>query len=288
MANRVPLIAGNWKMNLDHQQAIALVQKLSWTLNDADHDYKTTEVVVFPPFTDIRSVQTLIDADKLELGLGAQDLSKFDSGAYTGEISGAFLSKLDVKYVLVGHSERRTYHNETDEVIQAKTAAAFRHGLVPVICVGETLEELENEGAAAVPIRQTLAALAGHETLGEFVIAYEPVWAIGTGKVATPEEAASVAGKIREAIAQQHGAKGPGDHDQQARRLQQGSHMAAIGPLRGEDRADRNDEADQAAPVHACSFSVARRRAMAWLCSWHTRDADTPSTAPISARFICS
>jgi len=137
MTNRVPLIAGNWKMNLDHQQAIALVQKLAWSLKDAAHNYNETEVVVFPPFTDLRSVQTLIDAEKFELGLGAQDLSKFDNGAYTGEISGAFLSKLDVKYVLVGHSERRTYHNEDDTTIQAKTAAAFRHGLVPVICVGE-------------------------------------------------------------------------------------------------------------------------------------------------------
>jgi triosephosphate isomerase len=205
MANRVPLIAGNWKMNLDHQQAIALVQKLSWTLKDAAHDYQTTEVVVFPPFTDIRSVQTLMDADNLDLGLGAQDLSKFDSGAYTGEVSGAFLSKLDVKYVLVGHSERRQYHSEGDDVIQAKTAAAFRHGLVPVICVGETLEELEAEGPSAVPVRQTLAALAGHENIGEFVIAYEPVWAIGTGKVATAEEAAAVCGKIREALAAEFG-----------------------------------------------------------------------------------
>lgn len=205
MTERVPLIAGNWKMNLDHQQAIALVQKLSWTLRDAAHDYTKCEVVVFPPFTDIRSVQTLMDADKLELGLGAQDLSKFDSGAYTGEVSGAFLKKLDVKYVLVGHSERRQYHGETDETIQAKTASSFRHGIVPIICVGETLEELETEGQSAVPVRQTIAALAGHEKLGDFVIAYEPVWAIGTGKVATPEEAAMVCGKIREAIAAEHG-----------------------------------------------------------------------------------
>jgi triosephosphate isomerase len=201
MNTRVPLIAGNWKMNLDHQQAIALVQKLAWTLRDASHDYKTCEVAVFPPFTDLRTVQTLLDADKLELALGAQDLSKFDSGAYTGEISGAFLAKLDVKYVLIGHSERRQYHGETDEVVQAKTAAAFKHKLVPIICVGETLEELETEGASAVPVRQTLAALAGHKELGEFVIAYEPVWAIGTGKVATSEEAANVCAKIREAIA---------------------------------------------------------------------------------------
>jgi len=205
MTNRVPFIAGNWKMNLDHQQAIALVQKLAWSLKDAGHDYKDAEVAVFPPFTDIRPVQLLLDAEKFEIELGAQDLSKFDSGAYTGEISGAFLSKLDVKYVLVGHSERRTYHNEDDSVIQAKTAAAFRHGLVPVICVGETLEELETQGAAAVPVKQTLAALAGHDKLGEFVIAYEPVWAIGTGKVATPEEAASVCGKIRDAIEAEFG-----------------------------------------------------------------------------------
>ena len=207
MTNRVPLITGNWKMNLDHQQALALVQKLAWALKDAGHNYAEAEVAVFSPFTDLRSVQTLIDADKFEIGLGAQDLSKFDSGAYTGEISGAFLKKLDVKYVLIGHSERRQYHNETDADIQAKTAAAFRHGIVPVICVGETLEELETEGQSAVPIRQTLAALAGHDKLGDFVIAYEPVWAIGTGKVATAEEAASVAGKIREAIASAHGAE---------------------------------------------------------------------------------
>jgi len=207
MTKRVALITGNWKMNLDHQQALALVQKLAWSLKDAGHSYAEAEVAVFPPFTDLRSVQTLIDADKFEIGLGAQDLSKFDSGAYTGEISGAFLKKLDVKYVLIGHSERRQYHNETNDDIQAKTAAAFRHGLVPVICVGETLEELETQGQSAVPVAQTLAALAGHDQLGEFVIAYEPVWAIGTGKVATPEEAASVAGKIREAIAGAHGAE---------------------------------------------------------------------------------
>jgi triosephosphate isomerase len=207
MTSRVPLITGNWKMNLDHQQALALVQKLAWALKDAGHNYAEAEVAVFPPFTDLRSVQTLIDADKFEIGLGAQDLSKFDSGAYTGEVSGAFLKKLAVKYVLVGHSERRQYHNETDADIQAKAAAAFRHGIVPVICVGETLEELESEGQSAVPIRQVLAALADHAKLGEFVIAYEPVWAIGTGKVATAEEAASVAGKIREAIAAAHGAE---------------------------------------------------------------------------------
>ena len=205
MTSRIPFIAGNWKMNLDHQQGIALVQKLAWTLKDASFDYGKAEVAVFPGFTSLRSIQTLIDADKFEIKLGAQDISAHDSGAFTGEVSGVALKKLDVQYVLIGHSERRQYHSEDDAVVQTKTSAAFRHGIVPVICVGETLEELESEGAAAVPVRQTLAALAGHEKLGDFIIAYEPVWAIGTGQVATPEQAASVCGKIRDAIRQEHG-----------------------------------------------------------------------------------
>ena len=205
MTSRLPFLAGNWKMNLDHQQGIALVQKLAWTLKDASFDYGKAEVAIFPGFTSLRSIQTLIDADQFDLKLGAQDLSAHDSGAFTGEISGIALKKLDVKYVLIGHSERRSLHNEQDALVQAKVAAAFRHGIVPVICVGETLEELETEGAAAVPVRQTLAALNGHESLGDFIIAYEPVWAIGTGQVATPEQAASVAGKIREAIREEHG-----------------------------------------------------------------------------------
>ena len=201
-AERIPFIAGNWKMNLDHQQAIALVQKLAWTLADANHDYSKTEVAVFPPFTDLRTVQTLIDAEKFEIQLGAQDLSQHDSGAYTGEISGAFLKKLDVRYVIIGHSERRSYHNETDEVVHAKVAAAFKHDLVPVICVGETLDELEQYGQSAVPVRQIKAALAEQSQVGEFIVAYEPVWAIGTGQVATPDQAAEVASAIRTAIAQ--------------------------------------------------------------------------------------
>jgi triosephosphate isomerase len=200
MSDRKPLIAGNWKMNLDHQQAIALVQKVAWTLKDVDHDYEKVEVAVFPPFTDLRTVQTLIDADKLQLKLGAQDISKHESGAYTGEVAGLFLKKLDVQYVLVGHSERRQFHNEDDELVRDKVAACFKNKLVPVICVGETLEELESEGAAAVPIRQLTNALEGHKEVGDFVVAYEPVWAIGTGKVATNEQAAEVAKKLRETI----------------------------------------------------------------------------------------
>ena len=138
VSTRVPLIAGNWKMNLDHLQAIATVQKLAWTLKDAKHEYGIggAEVAVFPPFTDLRSVQTLISADKLDLVFGAQDVSQYDSGAYTGEISGAFLKALDAKYVIIGHSERRQYHGETDELLGRKVAAALKHGLVPLLCVG--------------------------------------------------------------------------------------------------------------------------------------------------------
>lgn len=205
MISRVPFIAGNWKMNLDHQQAIALTQKLAWTLKDADFDYEKVEVAIFPGFTSLRSVQTLIDADQFELKLGAQDISAQNSGAFTGEVSGLALRKLNVHYVLVGHSERRQMHAESDELVRDKVAACFLNNLVPVICVGETLEELEREGAAAVPVRQVLAALSDHQALGEFIIAYEPVWAIGTGKVATPEQAANVASKIREAVRLQYG-----------------------------------------------------------------------------------
>ena len=129
--DRTPLIAGNWKMNMDHVQGITLLQKLAWTLSDARHDYSRVEVVVFPPFTDLRSTQTLVQGDKLKIGYGAQDLSPEDSGAYTGDISGQFLSKLGCSYVLVGHSERRSVHGESDELLNAKLKAAFRNGLTP-------------------------------------------------------------------------------------------------------------------------------------------------------------
>jgi triosephosphate isomerase (TIM) len=199
---RVPLIAGNWKMNLDHLQAIAFVQKLAWTLKDAGHDYATTEVALFPPFTDLRSVQTLIAADKYELVYGGQDVSQHDSGAYTGEVSGAFLAALDAKYALIGHSERRTYHGETDEIVAAKVTAALRHGLVPMICVGETAEDLEKHGPSAVPVAQLRTALAGIAADADIVVAYEPVWAIGSGQAATPEQAQQVAAALRALLAE--------------------------------------------------------------------------------------
>lgn len=205
MTDRTPLIAGNWKMNLDHLQAIALIQKVSWTLNEKGHDFKDVEVCVIPPFTALRSAQTLIDAEKFEVILGAQDISKFTSGAYTGEISGGMLAKLAVRYVLVGHSERRQYHQESDDLIREKVAACFANNLTPIICVGETLEQLEQQGQSAVPVAQTLAALEGRSSLKDFVIAYEPVWAIGTGQVATAEQADQVAGAIRTAIRDKYG-----------------------------------------------------------------------------------
>lgn len=200
VTQRVPLLAGNWKMNLDHLQSIAFVQKLAWSLKDANHDFASAEVAVFPPFTDLRSVQTLIAADKLPLKFGAQDVSAHDSGAYTGEISGAFLKALDCSYVIIGHSERRTLHNETDEVVASKVAAALKHSLVPVICVGETAEDLEKHGPSAVPVAQLRAALAGISGTPDIVVAYEPVWAIGSGQAATPEQAEQVAAQLRSVL----------------------------------------------------------------------------------------
>ncbi|SBS73956.1 triose-phosphate isomerase [uncultured Microbacterium sp.] len=204
--SRVPLIAGNWKMNLDHLQAVAFVQKLHWTLKEAKHENGSVEVAVFPPFTDIRTVQTLLDADKIPFALGGQDLSTKDSGAYTGEISGAFLKKLDCTYVIIGHSERREYHDETDEVVAAKVKAALTHGLVPVICVGETAADLEEFGASAVPVGQLEKALDGVSADADIVVAYEPVWAIGSGQAATPEQAQDVCAKLRQVIGAKLGA----------------------------------------------------------------------------------
>ena len=202
---RTPLIAGNWKMNLDHLQAVAFVQKVHWSLKDAKHEDGSVEVAIFPPYTDLRTVQTLLDADKIPFALGAQDLSAHDSGAYTGEISGAFLAKLQCAYVIIGHSERRQYHAETDEVVAAKVQAALRHSLVPVICVGETSEDLETFGASAVPVGQLEVALEGVAPGADIVVAYEPVWAIGSGQAATPDQAQDVCAKLRGVIAEKLG-----------------------------------------------------------------------------------
>ncbi len=201
-SSRLPLMAGNWKMNLNHLEAIATVQKLGFSLND--EDFAACEVAVLPPFTDIRSVQTLVDGDKLDIKYGAQDLSTADKGAYTGEISGAMLAKLGCTYVVVGHSERREMHAETDEVVSAKAQAAYKHGLVPIVCVGEGLEVRQAGNQVAHTLAQVDGSLAGitaaqAETV---VVAYEPVWAIGTGEVATPADAQEVCGAIRGRLAE--------------------------------------------------------------------------------------
>jgi len=198
---RKPLMAGNWKMNLNHLEAIALVQKLAFALTDQDFD--AVNVCVIPPFTDLRSIQTLIDGDGYRIAYGAQDLSIHDFGAFTGEISGAMLARLGCTYVLAGHSERRQYHGEGDDVVGAKVRAAFRHGIVPILCVGESLEIRRAGDQVAYTSAQVAAALDGlsPEQVGAMVVAYEPVWAIGTGEVATPADAQEVCAAIRQWVA---------------------------------------------------------------------------------------
>lgn len=200
--SRTPLMAGNWKMNVNHLEAIALVQKLAYMLND--DDYAALDVAVCTPFTDLRSVQTLIDADKYSIKYGAQDLSPHDKGAYTGDISGVMLAKLGCTFVIVGHSERRQYHGETDEVVNAKTVAALRNELTPIVCVGEGLDIRKAGEHVPYTLAQVDGALAGLTAaqVASLVIAYEPVWAIGTGEVATPEDAQEVCAAIRARVAE--------------------------------------------------------------------------------------
>ncbi|WP_030163116.1 MULTISPECIES: triose-phosphate isomerase [Actinomycetes] len=207
MANRKPLIAGNWKMNLNHLEAIGLVQKIAFALPAKYFD--KVDVTVIPPFTDIRSVQTVVDGDKLLLTYGAQDLSAHDSGAYTGEISGAFLAKLGCTFVVVGHSERRTMHAETDDVVLAKTKAALKYDLTPIVCVGEGLEVREAGDHVDYNIAQLKGSLAGlsADEISKVVIAYEPVWAIGTGRVASAADAQEVCAALRATLAELADAK---------------------------------------------------------------------------------
>jgi triosephosphate isomerase (TIM) len=202
---RRPLIAGNWKMNLTHLEAIGLVQKLAFTIPETVLD--TVEVVVLPPFTALRSVQTLVTGDKLDIGYGAQDLSVNDSGAYTGDVSGLMLAALACQYVTVGHSERRAIHGEDDATVAAKAQAALRHGLTPIVCVGEGLDIRKAGEHVAHCTGQLDASLDGltAEQIASLVIAYEPVWAIGTGEVATPEDAQEVCGALRARLAERFG-----------------------------------------------------------------------------------
>jgi triosephosphate isomerase (TIM) len=202
---RTPLIAGNWKMNLTHLEAIGLVQKLAWALPEKYYD--KVEVAVLPPFTHIRSIQTMIDGDGLLMVHGAQDLSPHDAGAYTGDVSGGMLAKLGCRYVIVGHSERREIHGEDDALVNSKVHAALRHGLVPILCVGEGLAVREAGEHVAHTTRQVRAALEGvaSQQAQGLVIAYEPVWAIGTGRVASAADAQEVCGAIRATVGEIYG-----------------------------------------------------------------------------------
>jgi triosephosphate isomerase (TIM) len=202
---RTPLIAGNWKMHGNHLEAIALVQKLAFTLNDKD--YQAAEVAVLPPFTALRSVQTLVAGDRLRIKYGAQDISQHDQGAYTGEVSGPMLAKLGCHYVLAGHSERRQYHREDDALVNAKVKAAFRAGIAPILCIGEELAVRRAGDHISHTLAQLDGALKGLDAgqVARLVVAYEPVWAIGTGEVAQPEDAQEAAAAIRERVSAIHG-----------------------------------------------------------------------------------
>jgi len=201
-AARRPLVAGNWKMNLNHLEAIALVQKVAFTLRDADYD--AGEVVVLPPFPALRSVQTLVDGDRLPMRYGAQDLSPYPSGAYTGDVAGSMLAKLGCSYVTVGHSERRQYHHESDELVNAKARAAYAVGIVPILCIGEGLDARRSGDHVQHVLSQLTAGLAGlpAESVATAVVAYEPVWAIGTGETATPADAQEVSAAVRAQLAE--------------------------------------------------------------------------------------
>lgn len=207
---RKPLMSGNWKMNHNHLDAIQVVQKLSYRLSSAD--YAAVDVSVHPPFTALRSIQTLLDADRIPIALGAQNCYWEDSGAYTGEISPTMLAKLNVSYVIVGHSERREIFHETDEDVRRKLDAVFKHGMTPIVCVGETEDEREAGSTESKVTGQVEAALTGlpAEQVERLVVAYEPIWAIGTGKTATPADAQETIGLIRKIVRSLHG-DGPAD-----------------------------------------------------------------------------
>ena len=204
---RYRLISGNWKMNLNHLEAISIVQKLYFELRDVDYAY--SEISIHPPATSLRSLQLLIESDKMRFALGAQNLYFEAKGAYTGEISASMLSKLDVRYVIVGHSERRKYFGETDEIVNKKVSATFGEAMTPIVCVGESMQEREDGKTDDVLSQQVRGAFAGiaPELVAKAVVAYEPIWAIGTGLVATPEDVSSGASLIRDEIERNLGAE---------------------------------------------------------------------------------
>ncbi|HEX6286545.1 MAG TPA: triose-phosphate isomerase [Acidimicrobiia bacterium] len=200
MTERAPLIVGNWKMNANHLEAIQMVQKLSYRLEA--EDYERVDVVVAPPFTSLRSIQVVIEQDRIPIALGAQDVFWAESGAYTGEISAPMLAKLAVKHVIVGHSERREHFGETDEMVNRKAKAVIAAGMAAIVCVGETLDQREAGEAESVVTTQLAGALRGLdlEDPASLAVAYEPVWAIGTGRTALPDDAATIATIVREQL----------------------------------------------------------------------------------------
>jgi len=205
MTGRTPLISGNWKMHHNHFDAIAMVQKLAYLLDKDTYDH--VDVSVHPPFTDLRSIQTLLDADRIPIALGAQHCHWEDKGAFTGEISAAFLAKLAVRYCIVGHSERRELFGQTDQIVERTLLAILRHGMTPIVCVGETLAEREAGETFDKIHLQTRAALHGLSPtqVAGIVIAYEPIWAIGTGRTASSEDAQEACAAIRRLVADLHG-----------------------------------------------------------------------------------
>ena len=232
---RKPIIAGNWKMNLNHLEAIALVQKLHYNLRPQDYD--AADVVVCPPFTSLRSVQTLIEGDRIPIALGAQNCYPEDKGAFTGEISPPMLARLKCNYVIVGHSERRQYFAETDEFVNRKAKAVIAHGMTPIVCVGETLDQREagtTEDVVRTQVRGSLAAIPADVVAG-LVVAYEPVWAIGTGRTASPADASAVISVIRAMVHEMSG--GPAA---ESVRIQYGGSVNAgnIAAIMAEDGVD--------------------------------------------------
>lgn len=202
MTDRMPIIAGNWKMHHDHYQAIQVTQKLSYQLDKSD--YERVDVVICPPFTDLRSLQTVLEADSIPIKLGAQNCYFEETGAFTGEVSPVFLTKLGVSFVIVGHSERRELFGETDEDVNKKAKAVIKHGMTPILCCGETLEEREAGAAESKVQGQITAGLAGvtKAQVAAMVIAYEPIWAIGTGRTASSDDAQAMCAVIRAQVAE--------------------------------------------------------------------------------------
>ncbi|HVE91618.1 MAG TPA: triose-phosphate isomerase [Actinomycetota bacterium] len=219
MARR-PVIAGNWKMNKTHTEAISLVRTLSYELEERDYD--RVEIVVCPPFTALRSVQIVVEEEHIPVALGAQNMHWEPSGAYTGEVSGAFLKAMHCRYVILGHSERRQLLGETDEWVARKVKSALAQDLLPILCVGETLDEREATRTEEIVGRQVRAALSGIDpaSIGRLVVAYEPVWAIGSGRAATPEDAQSTCAFIRSVLGELAG------DSAQATRIQYGGSVS--------------------------------------------------------------